>query len=119
MRTIIAGSRTVNDYALVERAVADSGFILTEVVSGMARGVDTLGERWAAEHGVPVDRKPADWKTYGRRAGYLRNVEMAEYAAAGEGPGQLVAIWENGSRGTAHMIRLAREHGLDVFVVEI
>ena len=47
MKVIIAGSRGVEDYALVEEAVKQSGFDITEVVSGTARGVDLLGEHWA------------------------------------------------------------------------
>ncbi len=48
MKVIIAGSRSINDYRLVERAVADSGFDVTEIVSGCSKGVDTLAikSRW-------------------------------------------------------------------------
>lgn len=46
MRTIIAGSRSITDYALIQKAVSESGFEITEVVSGGAIGVDRLGERW-------------------------------------------------------------------------
>lgn len=120
MRTIIAGSRTITGYAVVCEAIAASGFIITEVVSGAARGVDRMGERWAAEHGVPLHSAPADWDTHGRRAGYLRNEEMAEYASQDpDGPGQLIAVRENNSRGTTHMIDLARQYGLDVYVVDV
>jgi hypothetical protein len=110
MRVIIAGSRSVTSYAVVEAAIARSGFTISEVVSGTARGVDRLGELWAARNGVPVKKFPADWDTYGKRAGYLRNKEMAEYAEA------LVAIHDGESRGTQHMIDTARETGLKVSV---
>ena len=56
MKTIIAGSRDLTDYNLVKLAVEESGFEIAEVVSGGARGVDRLGERWAKEHGVPIKR---------------------------------------------------------------
>lgn len=119
MRTIIAGSRTVVDYAVVKRAIANSHFIVTEVVSGTARGVDRFGEQWAAENQIAVKQFKPDWDGLGRSAGYRRNEDMAEYACAVEGqPGQLIAVWVNGSKGTGHMIDLAREHGLAVFVVE-
>jgi predicted Rossmann fold nucleotide-binding protein DprA/Smf involved in DNA uptake len=62
MRTIIAGSREITDYALIERGMIDVPFNVTEVVSGGARGVDTLGERWARENGIPIKIFPADWK---------------------------------------------------------
>lgn len=112
MKTIIAGSRDINNYMLVRQAIAASGFKdqITEIVSGGARGVDTLGERYAKDEGVPVKVFPADWQTYGKRAGPLRNIEMADYADA------LIAIWDSESRGTKHMIDTARKNGLKVFV---
>jgi hypothetical protein len=110
MRVIIAGSRGITSYLVVDRAVELAGFDVTEVVSGTAAGVDRLGEAWASDNGVPVKKMPADWKQYGRRAGYLRNVEMAEYGDA------LIAIWDGGSRGTKHMIDIAKEHGLKFYI---
>ncbi len=47
---------------------------------GTARGVDTLGERWAINHNIPVHKFPADWGRFGRAAGMYRNAEMASYA---------------------------------------
>lgn len=113
MKTIIAGSRTITDFATLTAAIRESGFEITEVVSGGARGADALGEKWADLIGVPVRRFPADWDTYGRSAGMIRNREMAEYGEA------LIALWDGKSKGTAHMIRLARKVGLQVFVYRI
>lgn len=112
MKTIIAGSREITDFNLVEDAVKQSGFELTEVVSGTARGVDRLGEQWAEKHGVPVKRFPADWDKYGKAAGHIRNAEMADYANA------LVALWDGQSRGTKNMINTARKKGLTVYVMQ-
>jgi hypothetical protein len=86
---------------------------ITEVVSGTARGADRTGEQWASENNVPVKRFPADWDKHGKRAGYLRNADMAEYAEA------LVAFWDGQSRGTKHMIDLAEKAGLRVSVVHV
>jgi hypothetical protein len=112
MKTIIAGSRGIEDIAVVAAAVEASGFRdrITEVVSGAARGVDRLGEQWAASVGIPVKSCPADWKRQGRGAGLVRNREMADYADA------LIAIWDGKSRGTRNMIELAEARGLKVFV---
>jgi glycerophosphoryl diester phosphodiesterase len=110
MKTIIAGSRGIWDYWSVERAVTLSGFQITEVVSGCARGVDRNGEAYAAKHGIPVALFPADWANLGKRAGQVRNCEMAEYAEA------LVAVWDGSSRGTKHMIDTAKAKGLKVYV---
>ena len=80
MKTIIAGSRSIGVPAVVHAAIDASGFEITEVVSGTARGVDRLGEVWARLKGIPIKQFPANWTVYGKRAGYLRNVQMAEYS---------------------------------------
>lgn len=106
MKTIIAGSRHITDYDLLCRCVKASGFEITEVVSGMARGVDTLGVRYAKEHNLPLVCFPADWQKYGKSAGPRRNLEMARYADA------LIAITLDNSRGTQDMIWRAQGLGL-------
>lgn len=110
MKTIIAGSRQISDYAMVEDAISQCAWRPTVVISGAARGVDTLGERWAEDNGVPVERFPADWGKHGKSAGYKRNLEMVDHAEA------LIAIWDGESRGTKHMIDIARRAGLKVHV---
>lgn len=111
MRTIIAGSRGIDDYDLVVKAVKESGFNITEVVSGGAKGVDSLGEKWAAANGINVERFIPDWDSYGKRAGVIRNEEMGNYAES------LIAIWDGKSKGTKHMIDYARDKGLAVSVL--
>ena len=110
MITIIAGSRTVRDLAEVERAIVASGFRVTRVLSGCAKGPDTLAVAWAAEHDIPVHWFPPAWQTLGRAAGMIRNIEMAKNAEA------LIAVWDGESAGTAHMIETARKHGLQVYI---
>lgn len=95
--------------AAVEAAIAKSGFEITELVSGNAPGVDVMGEVWAVNKGIPVRRFPANWNL-GPQAGPVRNQQMAEYAEA------LVAVWKDGSAGTADMIRRAKERGLHTYV---
>lgn len=113
MKTVICGSRTIKNYQHVLDAVAASGFKITEVVSGCARGVDQLGERYAAERGLPVTKCPADWKGLGRIAGPTRNVEMAETSEA------VIAIWDGKSPGTQHMISYSVLLGLKVFIKRV
>lgn len=111
MKTIIAGSRTFNNYTEACSAVKKSGFFITEVVSGGAAGVDALGERYAVEHDIHFTIFDADWDIHGKAAGPKRNQQMADYADA------LVAIKDKkDSRGTDDMIRRAHAKGLRVFV---
>jgi YspA, cpYpsA-related SLOG family len=112
MRVIIAGSRDIIlSFGCMYDVVQASGLEVTSVVCGMARGVDRSGRDWAHALSIPVHEFPADWDKYGKRAGYRRNEVMADNADA------LIAV-TNGSRGTGHMIDIARAKGLKVFVKE-
>ncbi len=105
---IIAGSRDFNDYDLL-CAKCDHLFQNkkpTAILCGKARGADTLGERYAKEHGIPVEYYPAEWDHFGKSAGYIRNEQMAMNADA------LIAFWDGKSRGTKHMIDLADQYRL-------
>ena len=113
MRTIIAGSRGVTDYRVVCDAVIASCFDPTVILSGTARGVDRLGEEWATKHKVPIERYPANWEKDGKAAGYYRNTLMSFLADA------LIAIWDGKSRGTKHMIDLAKQKGMRVYVHKV
>lgn len=110
MKVIIAGSRGIDNLMILHDAIRRSTFEITEVVSGTARGVDQMGEAWANMNNVPIARFPADWNKWGKPAGYIRNKEMADYADA------LLAIWDGESRGTKHMIDIARDKQLKVYV---
>lgn len=98
--------------ALVTQAVVESGFghLITEVVSGTARGIDKAGEQWAHLNLIPVKQFPADWDRYGRSAGHLRNKQMAKHSEA------LIAIHDGESPGTFGMISTAKMMGLRVHV---
>lgn len=112
MKVIIAGSRTISDVLLVSIAVTESKFKITEVVSGGARGIDLSGEFYAKSKNISVKRFKAHWDKHGKRAGYMRNIKMADYADA------LIAIWDSKSKGTEHMISIAKMNKLKVFVYE-
>ncbi len=120
MKIIIAGSRTITDYDIVFDALfhfcwdnkleLEGKLNVPEIVSGHAKGVDIIGEKIAKNHNLKVTIFPADWNKYGKRAGYLRNEQMADYADA------LIAIWDGKSKGTKHMIDIAKRKGLKVYI---
>ena len=114
-RVIVAGGRDFDDYELLKSTLDDLFSRLKDediqIVCGEARGADSLGKRYAQEHGIRVVSFPAEWDRFGKSAGYRRNVEMAEYANA------LVAFWNGESKGTKHMIETAKKHGLDVRII--
>ena len=128
IKIIIAGSRGFTDYTKLKAAVfdivenikrdGDSPVDIT-IVSGGARGADRLGERYGHEYGYKVVQFIPDWDTLGKKAGYLRNVSMAEYASRDCDKGVLIAFWDGDSAGTGHMINIAKRNGLEVHVVEV
>ena len=115
-KIIIAGGRDFMDYNLLKEK---TNKILQEkrvshkivIISGCARGADTLGLRYASENTFDVEEYPADWDKYGKKAGYMRNVEMAENADA------LIAFWDGKSKGTKHMIDISKERNLPIRVI--
>lgn len=115
-KVIIAGGRNFADYELL-RGSCDyflSRKRLTHeivIVSGHARGADSLGERYATERGYRLELFPADWEASGKAAGVIRNRQMAEAAHA------LIAFWDGRSRGTKNMIDEATARSLPVKVV--
>lgn len=113
-RVIIAGSRGFGDYIRLKNTMDHLLQNKTDdicVVCGEARGADALGRRYAEERGYKILSFPANWEEHGRKAGYLRNVEMAKNADA------LVAFWDGESRGTKHMIDISRKHGLQIRII--
>jgi len=115
-KVIIAGGRDFNDSDLLEETVDNTLRVKlrttkVEIVCGRANGADTLGEVYALDHGIGIKYFPADWDKHGKKAGYLRNKEMALYADA------LIAFWDGKSKGTDSMIKLAKKHNLKTKVV--
>ena len=108
IKVIIAGGRHFNDYNLLKQKL---NYLLQNqkqviIVSGKAKGADTLGETYAKEFGHLVEEYPADWDKYGKSAGYKRNTKMAMNAT------HLVAFWDGASKGTKNMIDIATTWGL-------
>ena len=112
---IIGGSRGFSDYLLLEKTILE--FILTEnisrleIVTGMCRGADRLGERFAKQYGVDLLYYPADWNKHGKSAGFIRNEEMAKNST------HCIVFWDGSSRGSMHMINLAKKYNLILKVV--
>ena len=83
------------------------------VISGGAKGADSLAADWAREHGQALQVYPADWATYGRSAGPIRNREIVEHAD------RLIAFWDGISPGTRSVVRLAARKGIHLTICVI
>lgn len=115
-KVIIAGSRGFSNYKLLKEKCNE---YLREkrkeyniiIISGGARGADTLGEKYAQDEGFSLEVFPANWNKFGKSASFIRNEQMAEIADA------LIAFWDGKSHGTKHMIEIMENKKLLVRVV--
>ena len=99
MRYIIAGGRDFDNIYIMAQALDPFEEDITEVVSGTARGADSIGEQWARGRDIPIKRFEPNWEQYGKSAGFIRNSEMGAYADAA------ICFWNGKSAGTKHMIQ--------------
>ena len=134
MIVIICGSRNFNNYDVVEKAIKKSGFNITTVYSGGAKGADALGEAWAKLNNIPIVQFPAKWndlkqanamiktrenpwthkkERYCHNAGILRNEEMLNSGAEA-----VIAIQEEVTPGTQHMIKIAKQKDIPVYIYQ-
>lgn len=119
MKLIIAGSRSFKDYNLlkstIDNYISNIDKRELEIVSGCALGADKLGEKYALENNIEVVKFPANWDKYGKQAGYLRNLQMAEFAT------DCIVFRVDGikSKGSTHMINIAKNNKLNLVIVEI
>ena len=106
MRTIITGRGA--GFHDVERAIHESGFAISRLLSPRAAVVDDLGEMWAARRGVPVEVHRADHAAHWHLAEWIQNESLVERADA------LIAVWDGNCHRTKDMLHRARRRGLRV-----
>ena len=116
-KVIVAGGRDFDNYEFLKEKLDETFESLgdldahpIEIISGMADGADILGIKYAKEHKLTMVLYPANWKKYPRRGGILRNMNMLVTAT------HLVAFWDGKSHGTKHMIEIAKEKGIPVWI---
>ncbi len=109
MQVIIAGGRDIHDYNILLNCIAKSKFKITSVSCGCCRGVDDLGRSWAHQNQIPVKYFPAEWTKWGRKAGPIRNKDMAVASEA------LILLWDGKSNGSLNMFYAAKNYGLKVY----
>lgn len=103
MNVAIVGGRDFDDYELFKKHVSGEKIKINSIISGGARGTDTLAERYAKEIGVPVKIYLPDWKKYGTAAGPIRNKQIVDSADC------VIAFWDEKSPGTRSSLKIAED----------
>lgn len=113
MRLLICGDRNWTDRVMIknnlERVMKTHKII---VIEGEANGADKLAAMAARQLGLVVEPYPADWATYGKAAGPIRNQKMLD-----EGKPHIVVAYHDNieaSKGTKDMIQRAVRAGISV-----
>lgn len=115
MKVIVAGGRDFNDYDLLKSKLDYYLSNIREdlvIISGTCRGADQLGERYANENGYEILPVPAKWDELGKKAGFIRNVEMAALAT------HCIVFWDGESPGTKNMIDEATKKKLNLKIIK-
>ena len=94
MKLAIIGSRGITDIDF-SALVGDE---VTEIVSGGARGIDSLAAEYAEQNKIKLTVFLPDFKRFGRGAPIKRNYEIVDYSD------EVLAIWDGASRGTKSVI---------------
>ena len=115
MKNVKAYVRTTLTAGLILAAAVLGGCSKSDAGSSAA---DTAAASSGTESAASADASNSNKKElkYGKAAGPIRNKQMAEFAS--QQTGMLIAFWDGKSRGTGSMIRLAKEYGLEVHIVD-
>lgn len=114
---LVCGSRDWRSQVQIETGLREAAAKAREfgrqmtVITGGASGADQIGEIVARRLGFEVEVVPAQWSTFGRRAGFLRNKQMIERE-----PDLVLAFQKYGSTGTQHTINLAEAAGIPCWI---
>ena len=107
IRVAVIGSRNIEACDLSAHIPQNC----TLIVSGGAKGVDTLAEQYAAEHGIELLTIRPDYRRYGRGAPLRRNNQIVDHADC------VLAFWDGQSKGTKYTIDYAEKTGKKVSVI--
>ena len=108
-KVAVIGSRTFSNFDLLEKTLLPLGTII--VVSGGANGADSLAEQYSLKYNLETIIFKADWKKFGKRAGYLRNIDIIAESD------MVIAFWDGISKGTKHSLNLAESRNIPITIV--
>lgn len=108
---LVAGSRNYYNYSEFKNVMdyTNNKYHIIEIISGGARGADSLAERYAKENNIPIKVFPANWDMYGKTAGFIRNTEMHNYLQNFKDR-MCICFWDGQSHGTVHNFKLCKNN---------
>lgn len=114
MKLAIVGSRTFNNYQLLEETILQNYdlSVIDEIISGGAIGADTLAETFAHKFNINLTIFKPQWDVYGKKAGYLRNEDIVGNAD------NVIAFWDGCSKGTKNSIDIARRSRKTLHIIK-
>jgi predicted Rossmann fold nucleotide-binding protein DprA/Smf involved in DNA uptake len=118
----ITGTRFFNNYVLIKNELNKlypNTQMIEVLVSGHARGVDTLCEQWAKEYKIPIDSHPPDWDTYGKGAAFIRNKEIVNISDELVGFPLDSSSEHYPSKGTINTINEAKKQGKKIIIIPV
>lgn len=109
----VVGSRNFSDYDLLNKELSKihKSSEIRQIISGGAKGADTLAEIWARDNRVPTKIFYPDWKKLGKAAGIIRNKDIVGNSDF------IIAFWDGESRGTKSSIDIAKSSGKKIKVI--
>lgn len=116
MRILITGSREHEDVELIEYAIESQlnyAEEITIVHGDCPRGADAIADQYAMDNDLQVERHPADWERYSKKAGIIRNQEMVDLGAD-----ICIAFPIGKSPGTRHCANAAKRAGIKTIIIE-
>lgn len=113
MKVAIVGSRHYRNYKQFKKKLVPFKDVITHVVSGGAKGTDTMAERWAHENGKRLTVHSARWGKYGKAAGPIRNTKIVRDVQ------MVIAFLAPSSKGTRDTIQKAQAANLPVHIMHI
>lgn len=109
----VIGSRSFSNYELLASSLNNYVYKGDVIVSGGAKGADSLAERFAKENSIEFVVYPANWEKFGKSAGFKRNVDIVNSSDI------IIAFWDGKSKGTMHSIELAKKMNKKTIIIKV
>ena len=109
MKTAVIGSRNIEPENLGKYLPTGT----SEIVSGGAKGVDTVAREYALAHNIKLTEFLPEYSRYKKAAPLKRNIQIAEYAD------MVLAFWDGKSRGTKFVIDYCKGNNIPIEIIVV